>query len=60
MKADLIAKIIRENLSIIVDTEQAPVIEGIEKAALRIHEVMTAFDKGNDLLQTALIKEQNY
>ena len=60
MTAKLIAEIIRENISIITDTEQCAIIEGIEKAALRIFEVQEAFSKGNDLLQTALIKEQNY
>ena len=52
----LISEIIRQNVSVVVDTEQAPVIVGIERAALKIAEMI----EGNKLIETSNNTEPKY
>ena len=52
----LIAEIIRQNVSITIDTEQAPEIVGIERAALKIAEMI----EGDKLIETSNLTEPKY
>ena len=52
----LIAEIIRQNVSIEIDTECSPIIVGIERAALKIAEMI----EGDKLIETSNFTEPKY
>lgn len=54
MKASLIEQIIRENISIGTDSEQSPIIEGVNEAAEMISKQIENFK-----IADALIKQSN-